>query len=561
MGMASAIPIVLLRIQSDDEPFREVRMMTNLPSSSSPKRHRGIFSYTLSAILIRLLGLAVIDAFALWLIPQMIQDHVWYLLSLFVIITLGINIIFLKEAYYPIRWMSPGLALMLLMVVYPLIFTIYTAFTNYSDGHLLTKQQAIRILSQQLYLPEGGQSYEWIAYRSEDGRFLLWLTSPDGKTLIAMPGKPLQPATPGQGDVAPVDDTGAPPRIDGYKRLDRIQVIRYLPQLEQLSFGAPPEVVKIRSLDEAAPLEPRYVYDPERDAVVDRQTNTIYYADDSRGSFVSEDGEVLTPGYQVFIGMRNFKRLFSSPALRGPFVKVFIWTILFALGTVITTFALGLFLALVYNDPAIRARKLIRSFLILPYAVPSFISILVWRGLMNPHVGVINTTLENLIGWAPPWFSSPTWAKIGVLLVNLWLGYPYMMLISTGALQAIPEDLYEAAEIDGAGLWQRFSKITLPLLLVSVGPLLISSFAFNFNNWNVIYLFNKGGPPMPNTPTPVGHTDILVTYTYRLAFASGGGGDYGYASAITIIIFLIVATITFFQFRYTRMWEEISENV
>lgn len=522
--------------------------------------HRG-FTYSLSAILFRLLGLAVIDAFAVWLLPQMIHDRVWYLVVLLVIITLGINLIFLREEYYPLRWMSPGLALMILMVVYPLLFTVYTAFTNYSDGHLLTKQQVIQVLGQQLYLPEGGESYKWTAYRSEDGQYALWLVSPEGKTFVAYPGRPVQPAVPGQGDIGPADDQGTPTHIGALQRLDRIRVIRYLPDLEKLEFGTPPQVLKIRSLDEAAALQPRYVYDPQQDAIVDRKTGKVYRADDRRGSFVAPDGEELTPGYQVFIGVANFRRLFRSPALRGPFLRVFLWTILFAAGTVFTTFALGLFLALVYNDPHIRGRKIIRSLLIVPYTVPSFISILVWRGLMNPHIGVINTTLEKLIGWAPPWFSSPTWAKIGVLLVNLWLGYPYMMLISTGALQAIPDDLYEAAEIDGAGLWQRFRQITLPLLLISVGPLLISSFAFNFNNWNVIYLFNRGGPPMPGTPTPVGHTDILVTYTYRLAFASGGGGDYGYASAITIIIFLIVATITYFQFRYTRMWEEISENV
>ncbi len=520
-----------------------------------------IAATTVPAILLRLSALAFIDAFALWLIPQLLRDQVWYLLVLVLIITVGINVIFLKPELYPLRWMSPGLALMVLMVVYPLVFTVYTAFTNYSDGHLLTKAQVIQVLSQERFLPEGGKSFTWTAYRAPDGRFLLWLQDAEGNTYIAGPGEPLRPAIPGQGDIGPVDGTGAPVAIGPYQRLDRIQVIRFLPELEELSFGQPPDVIKIRSLDEAAALEPRYVYDPVQDAIIDRKMNVVYRADDRRGSFVSEDGQVLTPGYQVFIGWRNFERLFRSPALRGPFVRVFLWTIAFAAGTVFLTFALGLFLALVYNDPRLRGRKIIRSLLIIPYAVPSFISILVWRGLMNPHLGVINTTLEELIGWAPPWFSSPTWAKIGVLLVNLWLGYPYMMLVCTGALQAIPDDLYEAAEIDGAGTWQRFYHVTLPLLLVSVGPLLISSFAFNFNNWNVIYLFNRGGPPMPGTPTPVGHTDILITYTYRLAFGTGGGGDYGYASAITIIIFLIVATITFFQFRYTRMWEEIAENV
>jgi ABC-type sugar transport system permease subunit len=128
-------------------------------------------------------------------------------------------------------------------------------------------------------------------------------------------------------------------------------------------------------------------------------------------------------------------------------------------------------------------------------------------------------------------------------------------------LQGIPADIYEAAEIDGAGPTDRFWNITLPLLLVAVGPLLIASFAYNFNNFNVIYLFNRGGPPIAGAQTPAGHTDILISYTFRLAFEGGRGADYAFASAITIIIFLLVASITLFNFRFTRMWEEVSENV
>ena len=135
------------------------------------------------------------------------------------------------------------------------------------------------------------------------------------------------------------------------------------------------------------------------------------------------------------------------------------------------------------------------------------------------------------------------------------------MLICSGALQSIPEDIYAAAEVDGASPWQRFRHITLPLLLVAVGPLLVASFTFNFNNFNLIFLFIGGGPPIAGASTQAGHTDILISYVYNLAFAGGRGVNYGFASAITIIIFFIVGAITLFQFRYTRMWEEVSENV
>jgi ABC-type sugar transport system permease subunit len=240
---------------------------------------------------------------------------------------------------------------------------------------------------------------------------------------------------------------------------------------------------------------------------------------------------------------------------------VFIWTFVFAALTVLTTFALGLFVALVFDAPNMPGKKLIRSLLVIPYALPSTISILIWRGMLNEQLGVITNALESLLGSSPGWFSDPTWAKLAIVLINLWLGYPYMMLICSGALQAIPSDIYEAGEVDGAGIWQRFRHLTLPLLLVAVGPLLIASFAFNFNNFNVIYMYNEGGPPIPGTITPAGHTDILITYTFRQAFASGRGADYGYGAAITVIIFAILAIITFFNFRYTRIWEEVSENV
>ncbi len=520
-------------------------------------------SLELSDVAFRLIGLALIDAVAIWLLMQMMADGVWILVTLLLIITIGINVVFLRPELYPLRWMSPGLALMLLMVVYPLVFTVYTAFTNYSDGHLLTKQQAIERVTtglQNMYVPEGGTTYSWVAFQAEDGTYALWLTDEEGNHYFAKPGEPIQPATAGEAIFGPPDENGVPTSIEGYTRLNRIQAAtnRDLPNIQ---FGEPPDAVQIRTPSEAAILQPRYVYDEELDAIIDQKEGKIYYANDEVGFFVSEDGETLNPGYIVTVGWRNFERLFNSPAIRGPVLRVFLWTVLFAAASVITTFALGLFIALLYNDPTIRWRKVIRSFLIIPYAIPAFISILVWRGMMNPQFGVLNRTLFDLFGYSPPWFSDPMWARLGVILVNLWLGFPYMMLVCSGALQAIPSDIYEAAEIDGASMWQRFRHITLPLLLVSVGPLLISSFAFNFNNFNIIYLFNRGNPPMSGTPTPVGHTDILVTYVYRLAFASGGGKDYGYASAITIIIFLIVASITFFQFRYTRMWEEVSENV
>lgn len=517
-----------------------------------------IFSGKTSTYLLRLLALALIDAIAVWLVGQMYADGVWQLATVLVVITVLINAIFLREELYPLRWMSPGLALMILMVIYPIIFTVYIAFTNFSTGHLLTKQQTIDVLAQNRFLPENAVSYEWIAYRSAAGTYALALIAEDGNVFLAKPGEAVTPVVEGQNGAGALDEDGVPQTLEGYERLERRDVIRILSDLSELEFGAAPETIKISTVSVASQSQQRYTYDATQDTITDLQTGKVYFNDTTEGSFIASDGEVLSPGYRVEIGFRNFERIFNNPALRGPFVTVFIWTFVFAFFSVLLSFALGLGVALVFNDPNLPARKLIRTLLIIPYTIPAVISVLIWRGLFNPQFGIINEVLSNSIGIAPDWFNDPNMAKVAILLVNLWLGYPYMMLVSSGALQAIPSDVYEASAIDGATEQQSFWRITLPLLLVSLGPLLISSFAFNLNNFNLIFLFNEGGPPISGSPTPAGYTDILISYTYRLAFAGGRGADYGFASAITIIIFLLVATITFFNFRQAGTLEEVN---
>lgn len=532
-------------------------MSTNKPVSATTGP-LSIFSGKISTYLWRLLALALIDAIAVWLVGRMYADGVWQLATVLVVITVLINAIFLREELYPLRWMSPGIALMILMVIYPIIFTVYIAFTNFSTGHLLTKQQAIEVLAQNRFLPENAVSYEWVAFRSGTDTYALALIAESGEVFLAKPGEAVTPVVSGQNGVGTLDENGVPQTLDGYQRLERRDVIRILSDLALLEFGAAPETVKVSTVSSASQSQQRYRYDATQDTITDLQTNKVYFNDQSVGSFIASDGEELSPGYRVEIGFRNFERIFNNPALRGPFVTVFIWTFVFAFFSVLLSFSLGLAVALVFNDPNLPARKLIRTLLIIPYTIPAVISVLIWRGLFNPQFGIINEVLSSSLGIAPDWFNDPNMAKVAILLVNLWLGYPYMMLVSSGALQGIPSDVYEASAIDGATEQQAFWRITMPLLLVSLGPLLISSFAFNLNNFNLIFLFNEGGPPISGSPTPAGYTDILISYTYRLAFAGGRGADYGFASAITIIIFLLVATITFFNFRQAGTLEEVN---
>jgi arabinogalactan oligomer/maltooligosaccharide transport system permease protein len=202
-----------------------------------------------------------------------------------------------------------------------------------------------------------------------------------------------------------------------------------------------------------------------------------------------------------------------------------------------------------------KSKRYYRVIMILPYAFPGFLSALVWAGMMNQEFGFIN---EVLLGGAEiGWLTNPWLAKLAILGVNLWLGFPYMFLVCTGALQSIPDDIQEAATVDGARPWAIFRLIKLPLLLVSVAPLLIASFAFNFNNFNVIYMLTDGGPRDSNAPIPVGFTDILITMVYKVAF-TGQSRDYGLASAYSIIIFIVVAVISIIAFRRTKSLEELN---
>ena len=520
------------------------------------------FSGSVSSYLLRLLGLALMDAFAIWFLFRLLGDGVYPLAAVIAVVTILLNFIFIWEDLYPLRWMAPGLALLILIVLYPMLSTVYVAFTNYGEGHLLTKRQTVERLLQSSFLAEDAITYDWTAFRSASDEYALLLETQEGERFFAQPEQPLQ-ALDEVADVGVPDEDGVPGEIGVYTRVPRRELGAVIRTLGALRFGAAPETVQLHPQrpTQAAAFEPRYVYDAAADSLNDRQSDEVYRAEDDVGYFVSASGERLLPGYRTNVGLANFRRVLTSPALRGPFMRIFLWTFGFALFSVATTFALGLLLAIAFSNPLLKGQKIIRSFLIIPYAIPAVISVLMWRGLLNPRFGPINEALSALFGIAPEWFADPTMAKIGILLVNLWLGYPYMMLISSGALAAVPTDIYEAAAVDGANAWQKFLNMTLPMILVSLAPLLISSFAFNLNNFNIVFLFNEGGPPISGSPVPAGHTDLLISYTYRLAFGGSQGADYGFASAITIFIFLLVATITFLQFRYTKALEEISENV
>ena len=251
-------------------------------------------------------------------------------------------------------------------------------------------------------------------------------------------------------------------------------------------------------------------------------------------------------------GWKNFTRIFLDKGIQGPFVQIFIWTLIFSGLTVLFTLAVGLVLASLVQWDELKGKAIYRMLLILPYAVPAFISILIFKGLFNQSFGEINQLLEGLFNVKINWVTDPYMAKTMILIVNTWLGYPYIMILCMGLLKSIPSDLYEASAIDGAGPIDNFFKITLPLMIKPLTPLLIASFAFNFNNFVLIQLLTNGAPDIIGSSTPAGHTDLLVSYTYRRAFEGGGGQDFGLASAIATLIFIVVGALALLNLRVSK---------
>jgi arabinogalactan oligomer/maltooligosaccharide transport system permease protein len=222
------------------------------------------------------------------------------------------------------------------------------------------------------------------------------------------------------------------------------------------------------------------------------------------------------------------------------------FTIVWTISNVAVGVSLGLLLALILNTRGLTLRPMYRVLLILPWAMPNYITALIWRGMFHSQFGVINQVIQMFGGSALSWFDTPFTAFITVLSTNGWLSFPFMMVISLGALQSIPADLYEAARVDGATRWQQFRTITLPSLKPALVPAVILSVIWTFNQFNVIYLVSAGEPG--------GSTEILITQAYKLAFEQY---RYGYAAAYSVVIFLILLVYGVWQNRVTRATEGI----
>ena len=544
---------------------------------------------SLRGTILKIVALGILDAIAFFVAMLLVAKHQWVYLGGVIIVTLILNFIYLRRGGLPAKYLAPGVIFLIFFSFSVVVYSAFIAFTNYGGQHNGSKEDSISSVELGAMVTDTNAPWMDVSILEDSNKKFYFLASDnmsefaaDGMTPVPhyylggenfndsatgwheITGDELAKVTYGPGLMGYDIATG----YEGFNTLTVDQVTAEGAKFASLKvpLGADIDVDGWMALDPSAAGIQRTYYDAKYDAATDSFTRLsdgkIFKADNYAGYFIAEDGERLNDtGWQTVVGMKNFNTIFGNPDLRAPLLKIFSWTVIFAIASVLSTFVLGLALALLFNDERLRGKKIYRSIMILPYAFPGFLSAYVWKGMFNFEYGFINF---NILGFKPgegiPWLAEEGAAKWAILLCNLWLGFPYMFLITTGALQAIPAELTESAVIDGATPWQQLRLIKLPLLLVSLTPLLISSFAFNFNNFTIIYLITGGGPSGdPSLGVDVGGTDILISFVYKIAFSSSQGADYGLASAFSILIFFIVGGLSMIGFRRTRFLEEVTE--
>jgi arabinogalactan oligomer/maltooligosaccharide transport system permease protein len=523
------------------------------PDDGSRRSRGRTGSTTAVGQLVKVALLALVAAIAVFAALPLISAGEWLLFAVLVVVTALLFWVYLSPRHIPLKYLVPGTLFLLAFQLFPVVYTVAIAFTNYGDAHRGSKEEAALAIegASVQQLPDSPIYELSIAAEGDPatGELVFLLTDTAEEEYFLGTADGLEELDP---DDVEVGSTGRITAVDGYTVLDIGQATARDAEISEFSVPTEDGAIRNQGLSTAYEGAVQRAYDEGCDCITDAATGQVWTADDDVGYFVDENGDNLAQGWRVNVGLDNFAAVVTNPTISAYFFQILAWNLAFAVLSVLITFAAGLFMAVVLNHPRLRGQRIYRSLLILPYAMPAFAMLLVWRDMFNTDFGLIN----NLLGLDVNWLGDEWTARFAVLLVQLWMGYPYMFLVATGALQAIPADLTEAAGVDGAKPGYAFRTITFPLLLVALSPLLITSFAFNFNNFNAIYLVTEGGPFPPDNPQ-AGATDLLITYTYRLAFGVGGA-QYGFAAAISVFIFVLVALMSIVMFRRTRALEEIN---
>ena len=509
-----------------------------------------------------LFSASLVGVFGMWLLWQLnasIPAYYGVVIGLFALIVILQYVARRYEWIMPWYYLLPAIIFLLTFTVFPVILTVMLAFTDYAgirNGQLSisTETSISSYTGNQLILEspqtlrcdqlrgsrEGCNNVRAVVFASAD--FVTTGVSLDGDILI------VNPAPPAGRDVSTVEIEI--PDFGFAVQFPVVEVDGNALRLGRLPPGDP-DLTTVRLELERQPLERRIITLEDNLITLDQP--------------LPDDVEAVSIArYNDFgwVGLDNFS-LIGRQATRA-LLPVFLWNVIFGVATILINTVFGVFIALLLNNPDLKFRNLYRTLLIVPWALPGIITIQVWRGFLNENFGAINRLLALLDIPTLNWLGSTAYAalapKSAILLVNLWLGLPFMMTAVLGALSAIPRELYEAARVDGANAWQGFWGVTAPLLRTALVPITLTGFAFNFNNFNLIFLLTDGGPACAwSTPT-ARCTDILISWAYNEAFRSQGGYAYGLGSAISIIIFMITLAISLVNFKVTGALKEESNT-
>ncbi len=270
-------------------------------------------------------------------------------------------------------------------------------------------------------------------------------------------------------------------------------------------------------------------------------------------AFTNYDFKHIPPNALLdWVGFKNFTNMAQLSTFRDAFTSVLSWTLIWTLCASSLQIVIGIATAVIANQSFIKFKRIFGVIFLLPWAVPAFITILSFSNFFNDSIGAMNIQVIPFINHIlpvdiglVPWKTDPTWTKVALIMIQGWLGFPYIYVLVSGILQSIPADLYEAATVDGATAWQKFWKITLPMILAVAAPTLITQYTFNFNNFSIIYLFNNGGPG--SVGGGAGSTDILISWIFKLTTQTSP--QFSMAAAVTLIISLIVITVSLIVFK------------
>ncbi len=511
------------------------------------------------ALLLLALGIATIVGVAgVWVLQLFTPQVPVYVGLVFGLLALVLVLQYIAQRFewiMPWYYLLPALIFLFTFTVFPVVLTIFLAFTDYAgirNGELSvsTETAIVAVDGQQLTIDnartlncdalqgsrKGCNNVRAVVYAS--GRFATQGISLEDNILT------VEPAPPAGRNVTAVElllpDFGF-----------RAQIPVTAVEGNRLTLGrSPPGEISLEDISltlDRISIERRILSLEDNTLTINvpLPTDLEYVAIARYNDF----------GY---IGAANFNTIIRQ-ANRALW-PVFRWNIIFAVSTIIINTIIGVFIAVLLNNPNLRFRNLYRTLLIVPWALPAIITIQVWRGFLNTNFGAINRVLALLDLPTLNWLGDPLYAKLAVLLVNLWLGLPFVMTATLGALSAIPKDIYEAVKIDGASAWQSFWGVTAPLLRTALIPITLTGFAFNFNNFNIIFLLTDGGPPVDWGTATARGTDILISWAYNESFRAQGGYAYGLGSAISILIFIITLGVSLVNFRVTGALKEESNT-